>query len=190
MTVEELRRQALEVIDGDPALRDLSERVRRLGNFRIENERLLFDIIRHPCIEGLETKGMPSPGYFVVNQTYEFDPKRVTVQQVGETYLDLVVENIDGLVDQDVRLTVDGLADEFEGMIGEDDVREWAMGEAERIATVIAETKYPPAAVEDDAELGRKWTAYVSDYIEEWKDRFVELSAERWRADRDAEGKS
>lgn len=127
---------------------------------------------------------MPSPGFFEVRQTYSFDPARRQVESHPEVYIGLVIENLHALVEQNVFETVDGFSSEIARLPSEEHVIAWASSEADTIAEILRETKYPPPEIEDNDVLLRQWKDYVDRYVERWSKEFLDQVLHRWKLER------
>lgn len=179
--LEQCKQRLFAQIDRDFNLRQLASRRHRLENFRLEDGRLRFDLERHPSASTSPWPETARNAYLVVVQTWAFDIKRRTVEFEREEAVDLVVNRLDEIVREDARNVVDGLWTNFEDRPETDDEEEiaaWAGREAEEIARTLPGDLEP--AVELGGEMAERWKSYVEEYVELWKEHFVDEAVEYW----------
>jgi hypothetical protein len=179
MDLEDSKRLLLNALQNYP---DLAERAHRIQNFRLRGNILEFDLERHPCLEDIKTKGMPSPGYFLLRQIYSFDSETGVIVLEDEEYLDIVIEYLAPLVEEDVGITINGILKELETATNEEEVIRWAEDQCQKITEIIRETKYPPYEMTES--LVPLWNDYLERYAAEWKKQFMSGIIKNWKSQR------
>ena len=171
-------------LDENPTLApEVAQRIDRLENFQLEGNMLSFTLERHPHILGRQSKGMASPGFFIIEERYAFDLVQKTITLTWEQCTGWEAD-VDALAYEDVHELLDGggLDPAYTHCTSEDEVRTRAESEVDGIVEAIRDSQLVmPDLLFGFENKEQIWGEFCDDFAEQWRLNYVELVIEKWK---------
>jgi len=161
---------------------EVAQRRSRLEKFQLKENILYFTLGRHPHLFGHESKGMSSPGFFIMEQHYAFDLDQKTISLIHEQCTGIAAD-VHELVDEDVERTLEIIdMSNFDNCATEEEVRMLVAEEAPGIAATLQDSiLLPDPGMLHNESLRQEWDEFCTEFVELWPATYINAVLERWK---------